>query len=46
MFPHKKIEKIEKNLSKLKKYHGYDDIEYRGIRHVKNLFDLSIDEYY
>ena len=41
-----KIEKIEKNLSKLKKYHDYDDIEYRGIRDVKNLFDLSIDEYY
>ena len=41
-----KIEKIEQNLSKLKRYHDYDDIEYRGIRDVKNLFDLSIDEYY
>ena len=41
-----KIEKIEKNLSKLKKYHDYDRIEYKGIRDVKNLFDLSIDEDY
>ena len=41
-----KIEKIEKNLSKLKKYHDYDHIEYKGIRDVKNLFDLSIDEDY
>ena len=24
--------KLEKNLSKLKKYYGYVDIEYRGIR--------------
>ena len=41
-----KIKKIEKNLSKLKKYHDYDDIEYRGIRDIKNLFYLSIDEDY
>ena len=37
---------MKKNLSKLKKYHYYDDIEYRRIRDVKNLVDLSIDEYY
>ena len=30
------------SLSKPKKYYDYDDIEYRGIRDVKNLFDLSI----
>ena len=41
-----KIENIEKNLSRLKKYHDYDDIEYRGIRDIKNLFDLSTDEDY
>ena len=41
-----KIEKVEKNLYKLKKYHDYDDIEYRGIRDIKNLFNLSIDEKY
>ena len=42
----KNLLKLEKNLSKLKEYHDYDDIEYRGIRDVKNSFDLSIDEDY
>ena len=48
----KKIKEIEKslklgkNLSKLKKYYDYDDIEYRGIRDVRNLFNLSIDKDY
>ena len=46
IFQHKKVKKIEKNLFKPKKYHDYDDIEYRGIRDIKNLFDLSIDDYY
>ena len=28
-------------------YHDYDNIEYKGIRDVKDLFDLSIDgDYY
>ena len=31
---------------KLKKYYNYDDIKYKGIRDVRNLFDLSIDENY
>ena len=35
---------LEKNLSKPKKY--CDNIKYKGIRSVRNLFDLSIDEYY
>ena len=34
----KMLLKLEKSLSKLKKYYDYDDIDYRGIR------DLSIDE--
>ena len=34
----------EKSISKLKKYFDYDDIEYREITDVKNLFDLSIEE--
>ena len=46
----KEIEKnlleLEKNLFKPKKYYHYDDIEYKGIRNVRNLFDLSIDEDY
>ena len=37
---------IRKEFSKLKKCHHYDDIKYKGIRDLRNLFDLSIDEYY
>ena len=42
----KRLLKLEKSFSKLKKYHDYEDIEYRGIRDVRNLFNLSIDEDY
>ena len=46
----KKIEKnlkLEKNLSKPKRCYDTEyDTEYKGIRNVKNLFDLSIDEDY
>ena len=48
-----KIKEIEKNLLELgkdlfisKKYYDYDDIEHKGIRNVRNLFDFSIDEDY
>ena len=48
-----KIEEIERNLLELeeilfkpKKYYDSDDTEYKGIRDVKDLFDLSIDEDY
>ena len=37
---------LEENLFKPKKYYDYDDIEYKGIRNIKDLFDLSIDEDY
>ena len=40
------LAELEENLSKTKKYYDYDDIEYRGIRNVRYLFDLSIDEDY
>ena len=40
------LAELEENLSKTKKYYDYDDIEYNGIRDVKDLFDLSIDEDY
>ena len=42
----KNLFELEKKLSKLRKYYDYDDIEYKGIRDVGNLFDLSIDEDY
>ena len=38
------LTELEENLSKTKKY--YSDIEYKGVRDVKYLFDLSIDEDY
>ena len=41
-----KIKEIEKSLSRLKKYHDYDDAEYIGIRDVRNLFNQSTDKDY
>ena len=48
-----KIKQIERNLTELeenifkpKKNYDYDDTEYRGLRDVKDLFDLSINEDY
>ena len=35
---------MEENLFKPKKYYDYDDTEYKGIKIVKDLFDLPIDE--
>ena len=40
------LTELEENLSKTKKYYDYDDTGYRGIRNVRHLFDLSIDEDY
>ena len=40
------LTELEENLSKTEKYYDYGDIEYKGIRHAKDLFDLSIDEDY
>ena len=37
---------LEKKLIELKKYHNHDDDEYRGIKDIKDLFTLSIDEDY
>ena len=42
----KNLDELERNPSKTKKYCDYDDAEYRGIKDVKDLFDLSIDEDY
>ena len=40
------LTELEENLSKTKKYYDYDDTEYKGIRDVKDLFDLLINEDY
>ena len=45
----KNLLQLEKNYSELKNYYDYDDVddvEYKGIRDVRNLFNLSIDEDY
>ena len=42
----KNLLESEKNIFKPKKYYVYDDTEYRGIRDVKNLFNLSVDKDY
>ena len=40
------LTELEENLSKTKKYYDRADNEYRGIRNVRDLFDLSIDDDY
>ena len=40
------LTELEDNLSKTKKYYDYDDSKYKGIRNVRDLFDMSIDEDY
>ena len=40
------LTELEENPSKTKKYYDYDDIEYKGIRNTKYLFDLSVTEDY
>ena len=40
------LTELEVNFSKTKKYYGYGDIEYKGIKNIRDLFDLSIDEDY
>ena len=40
------LSELEENLFKSKKYFDYDAIEYRVIRNIKDLFDLSFDEDY
>ena len=42
----KYFDELDKNFFKLDKYHYHDDFEYRGIKHVHNLFNLSIGKDY
>ena len=42
----KRLNELEKKLIELKKYHNHDDEEYRGIKDIKDLFKLSINEDY
>ena len=40
------LNKLEERIYELNKYYDYDDVKYRGIRDIKDLFDLSISEDY
>ena len=42
----KNLFELEESLSMLKKYYDYDDAEYKGIKHERNLFNKSINENY
>ena len=42
----KYINKLEEKIYELNKYYDYDDIKYRGIRDLRDLFDSSISEDY
>ena len=42
----KYLDKLEERIYKLNKYYDYDDVKYRGIRDIKDLFDPSISEDY
>ena len=48
-----KIKEIDQNLTELRenifkhnKYYDYDDLEYKGIRDIRNLFDEFDEDYY
>ena len=40
------LNELEKRLLELEKYRDHDDYEYKGIKDIKDLFKLSIDEDY
>ena len=37
------LTKLEKSINTFKKYYDYDDLDYKGIRDIENLFD-EVDE--
>ena len=42
----KYLDKLDKRILRLDKYHDYDDYEYKGIKDMENLFKISIDKDY
>ena len=42
----KYLDDLDKKIFKLKKYHNYNDHEYKGIKDIKDLFKTSIDKDY
>ena len=42
----KSLDELEKNLFETKKYYDYDDVGYRGIKDIRDLFDLPAERDY
>ena len=42
----KYLDELDKRILRLDKYHDYDDFEYKGIKDIENLFEISIDKDY
>ena len=42
----KYLHELDERITRLDKYHYYDDFEYKGIKDTKNLFKVSIDKDY
>ena len=40
----KYLDELDKKILKLDEYHDHDDYEYKGIKNIKDLFELSIDK--
>ena len=42
----KYLDELDERITRLDKYHDYDDFEYKGIKDIENLFKISIDKGY
>ena len=42
----KYLDELDEKITRLDKYHDYDDFEYKGIKDIENLFKISIDKDY
>ena len=42
----KYLDKLDERITRLDKYHDYDNFEYKGIKDIENLFKISIDKDY
>ena len=42
----KYLDELDERITRLDKYHDYDDFEYKGIKYIENLFKISIDKDY
>ena len=42
----KYLDELDERITRLDKYHDYDDFEYKGIKDIEHLFKISIEKYY